>query len=157
MGWFFIDQELEWDWNDEMTLKWMEWSHEEGNNMMEWRNVAELEGFSELRVSPLFEKLPSFPLIRSFFIILGWRNEVKMSRMTQEWYLSIVIFISCHSEMTGNDGMGRNEAVFLGEEKTGFRDTSHSTIIPTFRLSFLKWAWMTAKWPWKILIGCCLP
>ena len=45
MGWFLIDLELEWDWNDEMTLKWMEWSYFEENMKMEWRNVAELESF----------------------------------------------------------------------------------------------------------------
>ena len=42
---FFIDLELEWDWNDEMTLKWMEWSYEEENIQMEWRNEAEFERF----------------------------------------------------------------------------------------------------------------
>ena len=42
---FFIDLELEWDWNDEMTPKWMEWSYEEENIQMEWRNEAEFEGF----------------------------------------------------------------------------------------------------------------
>ena len=32
-----------------------------------------------------------------------------------------------------NDGMRRNASVFLGEEKTGFWDTSHSTIIRSFQ------------------------
>ena len=44
-----------------------------------------------------------FPSFGHSIIILEWRNEVEVSRMTLEWYLSIVIFISCHSrhfEMT---------------------------------------------------------
>ena len=153
-----------------MTLKWMEWSHEEGNNMMEWRNVAELERFSELRVSPLFEKLPSFPLIRSFFIILGWRKMTKWSENDQNdrrmqyshWYFLSLSF--------KNDMEWRNE-----EEWGGFRrerkkmNSEMSVILPSFRHPVIiqkfkhklctrlsEWLRMTGEWPWNERIRCCL-
>ena len=98
-------------------------------------------------------------------------NEVKMSRMTIEWNLSIVIFIPWHSNMFSNDwGMtewGRMMVFLKVNKKTEFWDTSHSGIIPSFQPHssellkngkiykkgmMLKWQ----KWPLNDLIWCCL-
>ena len=77
-----------------------------------------------------------FPSFGHSIIILEWRNEVELSRISLKWYLSIVIFISFHSRHFEMMKEWRNEeecSVFLGEEKTGFWDTSHSTIIRSFQ------------------------
>ena len=98
-------------------------------------------------------------------------NEVKMSRMTIEWNLFIVIFIPWHSNMFSNDwGMtewGRMMVFLKVNKKTEFWDTSHSGIIPSFQPHssellkngkiykkgmMLKWQ----KWPLNDLIWCCL-
>ena len=142
---------LKWHKNDRMTVEWSEFQN---------------QGFC------LGSKISlHFPSFGHSIIILEWRNEVEVSRMTLEWYLSIVIFISCHSRHFEMTKEWRNEeecrCFFRGRKNWIPRYLSffHHSIIP---MSFhyisnknwdfnLKWVWMTVKWPWKILIGCCLP
>ena len=96
----------------------------------------------------LNQKYPSFhphSVIPSSFLNdeTDW-NEVRMSRMTTEWYPSIVIFIPCHFLAFWND-QGMTEwggmMVFLEVDKnTEFWDTSHPATIRSFQPhSFVEW------------------
>ena len=125
---------------------------------------------SESRVLPWFKNIPSFPLIRSFFIILGWRKMTKWSENDQNdrrmqyshWYF--------HSLSFKNDMEWRNE-----EEWGGFwrerkkMNSEMSVILPSFRHPVIiqkfkhklctrlsEWLRMTGEWPWNERIRCCL-
>ena len=53
---------LEWG----VTVKWMEWSHEEKDIKKEWPNDGRMREISELKVLPYLKNLPHFTLIPSF-------------------------------------------------------------------------------------------
>ena len=113
------------------------WPIEHSHGMMEW-------WWNEVNFRTkglaLNQKYPSFhphSVIPSSFLIeeTEW-NEVRMSRMTTEWYPSIVIFIQCHFLAFWND-KGMTEwggmMVFLKVDKnTEFWDTSHPATIRSF-------------------------
>ena len=115
------------------------------DGMTEWswiRGVFRIKGFAFVRKTPF---------IWPHSVILHHSRMTKDDEMKSKWvewhkndisplWFSFLVILKWQG-MTEWGGM---KLFFLGEEKTGFRDTSHSTIIPTFRLSFLKWAWMTA-------------
>ena len=154
---FEIEFKMEWHKNDGMTLKWLK-LHWNDIRMTEW-----LWNEVSFRIKG-FALVQKYPFISPHSVILHHSRMTKDDEMMLKWvewhkndisplWFSFLVILKWQG-MTEWGGM---KLFYLGEEKTGFRDTSHSTIIPTFRLSFLKWAWMTAKWPWKILIGCCLP
>ena len=77
-----------------------------------------------------------FPSFGHSIIILEWRNEVELSRISLKWYLSIVIFISFHSRHFEMMKEWRNEeeceCFFRGRKNWILRYLSfyHHSIIP---------------------------
>ena len=108
------------------------------NEMSFWFN-----GFALLQKYPSFH--PHSVISSSFLSDETDGNEVKMSRMTIEWNLSIVIFISWHSNMFSND-WGMTEwgwmMVFLKVNKKnwilGHLSFWYHSIIPTSFLGIVK-------------------
>ena len=114
------------------------WPLGHSHGMMEWWWN---EVYFRTKGLALNQKYPSFhphSVIPSSFLNdeTDW-NEVRMSRMTTEWYPSIVIFIPCHFLAFWND-QGMTEwggmMVFLEVDKnTEFWDTSHPATIRSFQ------------------------
>ena len=114
------------------------WPIGHSHGMMEWWWN---EVYFRTKGLALNQKYPSFhphSVIPSSFLNdeTDW-NEVRMSRMTIEWYPSIVIFIPCHFLAFWNDeGMTEwgGMKVFLEVDKnTEFWDTSHPATIRSFQ------------------------
>ena len=82
-----------------------------------WWNEGDfrINGFALLQKYPSFH--PHSVIPTAFWNDQSERNGVKMNGMPSDWYLSLVIFIPGHSELTENDQMRRNEGVFGSVQK----------------------------------------
>ena len=102
-----------------------------------WWNEGDfwIKGFALLQKYPSFH--PHSVIPTAFWNDESERNGVKMNGMPSDWYLSIVIFIPGHSELTENDQMRRNEGVFgSGQKYWILRHLSfwhHSVILSSLR------------------------
>ena len=122
------------------------WPIGHSQGMMEWWWN---EVYFRTKGLALNQKYPSFhphSVIPSSFLNdeTDW-NEVRMSRMTTEWYPSIVIFIPCHFLAFWNE-KGMTEwggmMVFLEVDKnTEFWDNSHPATIRSFQPHSFLWNW----------------
>ena len=118
----------------------------------------------------LLQKYPSFHphsvIPTSFLNDETALNEVKMNRMTLEWYSSIVIFIPCHSKHSKMKKEWRNEWEWRWFWKwtinwiLRYMSFCHHSIIPAsfhFGKSFSLWnelEWGRMGWEW--LTRCCI-